>query len=189
MGNSAWRLELFRKLGPLHTFGGRRIGGEDLEFAVRATRAGWKGVYVPEAEVAHDFSELSLGRILQKQRQYSEGGYRVWRDFVATSEATGLRLLPYALIPILALLGGVLLLAPLVRPIGLGILIAAAIGFGVLALGLTIHGRSQDHRYPGLRFEVLEIFRRWSTLYGALRGALRRERVGYGRSLAPADKS
>jgi hypothetical protein len=44
------------------------------------------------------------------------------------------------------------------------------VGFVGLALALTITGLRQDKLYPGLRFQVLEIPRRWATLLGAFRG-------------------
>ncbi|MCI4328775.1 MAG: glycosyltransferase [Thermoplasmata archaeon] len=79
MGNSAWRATVFRQVGLLDTTLYRRAASEDQEVAVRALRAGWRGVYVPEAGVTHDFSEITTWGLLRKQRTYAKGGYVVWR--------------------------------------------------------------------------------------------------------------
>jgi cellulose synthase/poly-beta-1,6-N-acetylglucosamine synthase-like glycosyltransferase len=179
MGNSAWRASLFRELGPLVTFEGRRIGGEDLDFALRCVEAGWRGVYVPDAEVAHDFSDISTASLLRKQRRYAEGGYAVWRDHRSTSEATGGRLALYAWPFGFALIGIVLLVVPVTSHVGLYVLIADALGLGALFLALTVHGRSLEAKYPGLRFEGLEILRRWATMYGAAAAIVHRTRTGH----------
>jgi cellulose synthase/poly-beta-1,6-N-acetylglucosamine synthase-like glycosyltransferase len=177
MGNSMWRTRLFRELGPLETFGGRRIGGEDLEFGLRAYRAGWRGAYVAEATVDHDFSDVTLSRVLRKTRRYSEGGYSVWRRYRATSEATVVRLLPYATPFALAIVGAVLLIPHDLRRVGIILLILALASVVVLVVVLTLRGRELDPRYPGLRYGGLEVLRRWATMYGALRGVVRRARA------------
>ena len=172
MGNSAWRSEVFRRVGLLDTSLFRQAASEDQEVALRALAAGWAGRYVPEAWVGHDFSDLSVRRLLRKQRIYSEGGFVVWRRRGSTYEASVGRLLPYVALPTLLVLGAVLLVVPLVRWVGTLLLVLGAVGLGLLAIGLTVHGLSQDRRFPGLRFEALEIPRRWATLYGAFRGLL-----------------
>ena len=186
MGNSLWRAEVFRRIGLLDTgmFAFGRTASEDQDAAVRAERAGFRGVYVPTAHVAHDFSDISLGRLLRKQAMYSEGGYFVWRTRGTTYEATVGRVYPYVLLPALAVLGALLLVPPVTRILGLGLVAVGLGGLGLLALALTIAGRIADARYPGLRYQALEIPRRWATLLGAFRGFVR-----FGWNPRPADAS
>ncbi len=172
MGNSAWRAEVFRRVGLLDTTLYRRAASEDQEIAVRALEAGWTGVYAPDAWVHHDFSDITTRGLLRKQRIYAEGGYVVWRRRGSTYEATPGRLLPYVLLPLLVVVGAVLLLPEPSRFVGLVLLAAGALGLAGLAVGLTVQGLTEEARYPGLRFRLLEIPRRWATLYGAFRGLL-----------------
>src|SRR5579871_127564 len=111
MGNSLWRAEVFRRIGLLDAsmFAFGRTASEDQDAAVRAERAGFRGVYVPTAGVAHDFSDISTGRLLRKQAMYSKGGYYVWRVRGTTYEASAGRVFPYVLLPALAVLGLLLL--------------------------------------------------------------------------------
>lgn len=170
MGNSAWRARVFRDVGLLDTTLYRRAASEDQEVAVRALARGWRGKYAPEAWVDHDFSDITTWGLLRKQRIYAEGGYVVWRRRGTTYEASGGRVAPYVLLPLLTTVGVVLLLVPESRTIGAFLLALAAVGFAGLALGLTIAGARLDSRYPGLRYSVLEIPRRWATLVGAFHG-------------------
>jgi cellulose synthase/poly-beta-1,6-N-acetylglucosamine synthase-like glycosyltransferase len=172
MGNSAWRLRLFREVGSLDTTLFRRAASEDQDIAVRALAAGWQGVYVPEAWVHHDFTGLSTRTLLRKQRVYAEGGYVVWRRRGTTYEASAGRVAPYVVAPVLLVLGALLLISPLTRVAGELSGLAGAALLGVLALGLTVQGVAEDRTYPGLRWRALEIPRRWATLYGAFRGWL-----------------
>ncbi len=172
MGNSAWRAAVFRSVGLLDTTLYRRAASEDQEIAVRALENGWKGVYVPEASVDHDFSDISTFGLLRKQRIYAEGGFVVWRRRRSTYEASAQRLFPYVALPLLAVAGAVLLVPASTRELGRWLLGLAGAGFGALALGLTAWGRREDARYPGLRWAVLEIPRRWATLWGAFHGLL-----------------
>jgi GT2 family glycosyltransferase len=75
MGNSAWNVEIFRKVGGLDgssesdnvdagiAKGGRVISGhfvsEDFDLNVRAQNAGFRSRYVPEAVVYHDQSHIN----------------------------------------------------------------------------------------------------------------------------------
>jgi cellulose synthase/poly-beta-1,6-N-acetylglucosamine synthase-like glycosyltransferase len=172
MGNSAWRMAALREAGPLDPMGHRRIGNEDQDIAVRILARGWKGVYVPEAWVGHDFSDISLRALLRKQRAYAEGGYLIWRKHGTTYEASAARLAPYILGPLLLAVGALLLLPPLTREVGAFVVAAGLLELVVLAVLLTAKGVAQDRRYPGLRWNALEILRRWATLYGAFRGWL-----------------
>ncbi len=172
MGNSAWRARIFREVGLLDTTLDRRAASEDQEIAVRTLAAGWKGVYVPEAFVGHDFSDISTRGLLRKQRIYAEGGYVVWRRRGTTYEATPARVLPYLLGPALLLLGALLAIPALTRSLGGVLLAAGAIELLLLAVVLTVQGLREDRTYPGLKFRALEILRRWATLYGAFRGFL-----------------
>ncbi len=172
MGNSAFRKAAFDRVGPLDTTLYRRAASEDQEIADRILRAGYRGVYVPEAWVHHDFSELSVAALLRKQRVYAEGGYVVWRRRGTTYEATGGRVFPYVLLPLLAVVGAVALVVPWTRLAGELLLAAGLGGLGLLAVGLTASGFRYEATYPGLKFRALEIPRRWATLYGAFRGFL-----------------
>ena len=172
MGNSAWRKSALDQVGPLDTTLYRKAASEDQEIADRVLKAGYLGVYVPEAWVHHDFSDLSVLRLLRKQRIYAEGGFVVWRRRGTTYEATGGRVLPYVVLPALIVLGAILLVPGPTRLLGTILGLAGAVGLAVLAVDLTVRGRREDVRYPGLRFAALEIPRRWATLYGAFRGLL-----------------
>ncbi|GEM_PF-1170842 len=172
MGNSAWRARVFRDVGLLDTTLYRRAASEDQEIADRVLQKGWKGVYVPEAWVDHDFSDITTWGLLRKQRIYAEGGYVVWRRRGTTYEATSGRLAPYVLLPLVAVVGALLLLPPAGREIGELLLLIAAVGFLGLSVGLTLAGRRLDRKYPGLKYAVLEIPRRWATLVGAFHGLL-----------------
>lgn len=170
MGNSAWRAEVFRSVGLLDTSLFRQAASEDQEIAARALAAGWRGVYVADAWVSHDFSDLDLPRLLHKQRVYAEGGYVVWRRRGSTYEASAGRVAPYVALPAIAILGAILLAPVSTRVVAELLLGVGLIGLGLLAVGLTISGMVEDRAYPGMRWKLLEIPRRWATLYGALRG-------------------
>ncbi|HEV2231555.1 MAG TPA: hypothetical protein VGS18_05170, partial [Thermoplasmata archaeon] len=161
---------VFRSVGPLDTSLFRQAASEDQEIAARALEAGWRGVYVPEAWVSHDFSDLDVWRLLHKQRVYAEGGFVVWRRRGSTYEASAGRLAPYVALPAVALVGAILLAPALTRVLGEWLLAAGLVGLGLFAVGLTISGLLEDKAYPGMRWKLLEIPRRWATLYGALRG-------------------
>ncbi len=105
MGNSAWRTEVFDRVGLLDTTLYEAAASEDQEMALRALRAGYLGRYVAEAGVAHDFSDLTLYRWLAKQSRYALGGYVVWRRHGSTYEASAGGLLPYIAPPALIALG------------------------------------------------------------------------------------
>ena len=173
MGNTAWRMAVFDQVGPLDTTLFPRASSEDQEIAVRAQRAGWKGLYVPSASVGHDFSDLTSWGILRKQSRYAMGGFVVWRRTRSTYEATAGRVLPYALLPGVAVLGGILTIWPLTSLVGLVLVGVGLIGLGLLALGLTAQGITLDRQYPGMRFRAFEILRRWATMVGAARGLWR----------------
>ncbi|HXQ94191.1 MAG TPA: glycosyltransferase [Thermoplasmata archaeon] len=172
MGNSAFRKAAFDRVGPLDTTLYRKAASEDQEIADRILHAGFRGQYVPEAWVHHDFSELSVPALLRKQRIYAEGGYVVWRRRGTTYEASGGRVAPYVALPLVAIVGALLLVAPVARVAGAILVVLGLGGLGLLALVLTIVGLRNDAKYPGLRYSALEIPRRWATLYGAFRGFL-----------------
>jgi glycosyltransferase involved in cell wall biosynthesis len=173
MGNSAWRASVFRDVGTLDTSLDRRAPSEDQDIALRALARGWEGVYAPDAWVHHDFSDLTVPRLMRKQRVYAQGGYVVWRRRRSTYEARGGILAVYLLPPLLGIVGAALLVAPGLRGAGEIVLVAAGAAFGLLALALTLQGFAEDRQYPGFRFRVLEILRRYATLYGAFRGLIR----------------
>ncbi len=72
MGNSAWKVELLRKIGG---FDSRLAwGGEDYDVNLRALRSGAHGRFVPAAFVFHDQSHLdSFGKVLKRKRRYYFG--------------------------------------------------------------------------------------------------------------------
>ncbi|MCI4346275.1 MAG: glycosyltransferase [Thermoplasmata archaeon] len=170
MGNSAWRAEVFDRVGLLDTSLYRKAASEDQEVALRALAAGYRGVYVPEAWVGHDFSDLSTRSLLRKQRIYAEGGYVVWRRAKSTYEASPARLAPYLLGPALLVLGAVFVIFPPLRLAGELAALGGVLVLSGLALGLTASGIRLDRKYPGLRWRVLEIPRRWATVWGAFQG-------------------
>jgi cellulose synthase/poly-beta-1,6-N-acetylglucosamine synthase-like glycosyltransferase len=170
MGNSAWRTRIFRELGPLD-LSVSGYGSEDQEMALRALGAGWRGVYVPTAGVLHDFSDLGWRSLFLKQRRYGRGGYAIWRRTGSTYEATVDRVLPYALLPLVGVIGLVFLPFVELRLVGAVLCLAGFGGLAVLAGILSIEGRSEDAQYPGYRYRAVEIWRRWATLLGAVEGA------------------
>jgi cellulose synthase/poly-beta-1,6-N-acetylglucosamine synthase-like glycosyltransferase len=172
MGNSAWRRRVLNEVGLLDTTLFPRAASEDQDLAVRAQRAGWKGVYVPDASVWHDFTELTTTSVLRKQARYAQGGYVVWRRQGTTYEARAGSIAPYVALPVLAVVGAILLVFTTTRLVGTVALIASGVGFLMLLIGLTIQGRLGEARYPGFKYRALEILRRWATLYGAFRGFL-----------------
>ncbi|MEM0141446.1 MAG: glycosyltransferase [Thermoplasmatales archaeon] len=69
MGNSAWKTEIFRKIGGFD----ERIagGGEDYDVNLRALEAGYRGVLVAEAFLYHDHSDMdSYYKLLRKRYSY-----------------------------------------------------------------------------------------------------------------------
>jgi glycosyltransferase involved in cell wall biosynthesis len=173
MGNSAWRNKVFKELGKLDTTLYPKAASEDQDFALRAMDAKWKGLYVPGAWVHHDYSGLTLRKLLSKQSTYATGGYVVWRRSKSTYEASGGRLFPYLLPPALLVVGLVLFLVyppwdlPAAVVVALGVL-----SFTALFVALLVDGMIGDKSYPGWRFRPVEILRRWATVYGAFRGFL-----------------
>lgn len=178
MGNSAWRRRVFQKVGKLDTTLFPKAASEDQDMAVRALRAGWKGVYVPSAPVDHDFSDITIASLLRKQSTYATGGYVLWRRSGTTYEASSGRLFPYVLAPFLVVFGflvwGLLLfLDPRAVVFGEAFVLLGWWAFLFLAIYLMIQGLAWERQYPGSRYRPLEILRRWATLWGALRGFLR----------------
>jgi len=171
MGNSAWRTSLFKELGPLDTSLYPKAASEDQDFALRVLGSGRKGRYVPAAWVHHDYSGLTLAKLLSKQATYATGGYVVWRRKKSTYEASGSRMTPYLVPP--ALLVVALVLFIVYQPWVLIAEVIAALGvlsFTALFVVLLVDGILGERQYPGWRFRPVEILRRWATLYGALRG-------------------
>lgn len=75
MGNTMWRRAVFEALAKRdgHVFDVRLgRGGEDFDVNIRALQAGFRGLFVPEAVVHHDYSGLrGLRRTLRKKYQYA----------------------------------------------------------------------------------------------------------------------
>lgn len=170
MGNSAWRVSVFRELGLLD-LSVSGFGSEDQEMALRALRAGWHGVYAPTAPVLHDYSDLGWSSLFRKQRRYGRGGYLIWRRTGSTYEASVDRVLPYVVLPVLGVLGLLFLPFPELRWPGVALAVVGFGGIAVLAAILTIEGEREEARYPGFRYRAVEIWRRWATILGALEGA------------------
>lgn len=174
MGNSAWRSSVFKSLGPLRADFRPREGNEDQEFAIRTLDAGWKGVYVKEAWVSHDYSDMSMSRMLRKQAAYATGGYLVWRTTKRTYEASYARVLPYILPFFFIVIGLIMIPIFLARLIYPEIVLAlGGLAFAALFFALLVDGLSNEKEYPGMKLRPVEILRRWATLYGALRGYMR----------------
>lgn len=171
MGNSAWRTRVFREVGPLDTSLYPKAASEDQDMGVRTLEAGWKGVYVPEAWVDHDFSDINLRSLLKKQATYATGGYVLWRRRGSTYEASTGRLAPYLLPPAMAVVGVLLWVLLRSTPwLGEILLLGAGVLFALLLLALAIQGIREDPKYPGFRLRPLEVLRRYATLWGAARG-------------------
>ncbi len=95
----------------------------------------------------------------------------IWRRTGTTYEASTLRVLPYAGLPLLGVLGLLLLPFPVLRLAGGVFCLVGFGGLGVLAGLLTLEGGHEEAKYPGYRYRVVEIWRRWATLLGAVEGA------------------
>jgi len=188
MGNSAWRKQLFDELGPL-VAALPTNGAEDQEFENRAIAKGWKAAYVPEAWVAHDYTELDLGALLRRQYRYASGAYVVWRTHGRTYEASKFDLI-YLALPGALVVAAVLLLLPwrglLFLP-GIVLLAVTALGFVALEANLAVQGARDEPRYPGYRYRpLIEPWRKWATMLGALSGLLDRNKSSPDRSRSSA---
>lgn len=89
MGNTAWQRAVFETLDADdgHVFDRSLArGGEDFDVNVRALKKGFRGMYVPEAVVEHDYSNVKgYGTIIRKKYQYAKAERRVearHEDFV-----------------------------------------------------------------------------------------------------------
>lgn len=174
MGNSAWRMRIFHDLGLLD-LSVSGFGSEDQEMALRALRAGWRGSYAPDAAVEHDFSDIGWTGLFRKQRRYGRGGYLIWRRTGQTYEASPEGVLPYLALPLLVVVGLVMLVFPILRGAGIIVTVLGLGGLTILGAVLTVQGRREDAQYPGYRYRIVEIWRRWATLLGAFEGALARK--------------
>lgn len=81
MGNTAWRRDVFEALDSDdgHVFD-RTLGqgAEDFDVNVRALKRGFRGVFVPEAVVDHDYSNVKGYRtILRKKYRYAKSERQV----------------------------------------------------------------------------------------------------------------
>lgn len=83
MGNSAWKRTVFEALdkGDGHVFDVTLPrGGEDFDVNVRAIQAGFRGAFVPGAELLHDYSLVKgMKRVLSKKYQYALAEFRIRR--------------------------------------------------------------------------------------------------------------
>lgn len=75
MGNTAWSRRVFEALSKRdgHVFDvGLARGGEDFDVNIRALKAGFRGVFVREAVLEHDYSGLQgMRRTLRKKYHYA----------------------------------------------------------------------------------------------------------------------
>ncbi|MGC8645669.1 MAG: glycosyltransferase family 2 protein [Thermoplasmata archaeon] len=66
MGNSAWKMEIFRKIGGFdESIAG---GGEDYDINLRALKSGFRGALVREAYLYHDHSDINTYKKLVAKR-------------------------------------------------------------------------------------------------------------------------
>jgi len=71
MGNTAWNKKIFDQIG---NFDKRIIwGGEDYDINIRATNAGFKGKYVPNAFLYHNPNIRTLSKWARKRYKYHTG--------------------------------------------------------------------------------------------------------------------
>ena len=68
LGNSAWKTEIIQKVNFDPCLG---IGGEDYDLTIRAIKAGYKGVYVKDAVLLHDQSNIRTIRKFVKKMFYN----------------------------------------------------------------------------------------------------------------------
>ncbi|MDS0256803.1 glycosyltransferase [Thermoplasmatales archaeon AK] len=77
MGNSAWRREIFKKIG---TFNIELLASEDYDINMRAVKAGFKGKFIPDAWVYHDHSDINtIGKLLHKRYKYLRDTAKVYK--------------------------------------------------------------------------------------------------------------
>jgi glycosyltransferase involved in cell wall biosynthesis len=93
MGNSAWHKRVFQRIGVLGKdlhWEGKRWGGEDYDVNIMADQAGFRGVYVPNAWLYHDQSNLNSFRIiLGKKYRYNVGAAIVYMKNGALRDKLG----------------------------------------------------------------------------------------------------
>ena len=71
MGNSAWKKEIFEKIG---NFDEKLIwGGEDYDINIRAIQAGFQGVFSEDAWVWHDRGMDTIKKFILKNYRYNIG--------------------------------------------------------------------------------------------------------------------
>ncbi len=76
MGNSAWKKEIFEKIG---TFNTDISAAEDYDINMRAVNAGFAGKYVTNAWVYHDHSEINtFNKLIRKRYRYLRATAQVY---------------------------------------------------------------------------------------------------------------
>lgn len=92
MGGTAWKRDVFEKVGNFDPSIG--WGGEDYDINIRATKMGFKGRYVKDAVLLHDYPEKTLGRWICKRLKYHTGTTLVYlkhkTDIIGCRKTLGL---------------------------------------------------------------------------------------------------
>lgn len=77
MGNSAWKREIFERIG---TFNTGLLGAEDYDINMRSVKAGFRGKFIPEAWVYHDHSDITtIGKLVRKRYKYLRETAKVYK--------------------------------------------------------------------------------------------------------------
>jgi len=159
MGNSLWRKKVFDSVGYLDE---TISSGEDHDFANRAILNGWKGVYIKEAIVYHDYSDVTLKRLWKKQSRYAMEGVVIYSRYSSSYESTYYNILPYVIAPILLLLS-----APMAfYALGIIFLILGVVIYAGIFCYLEIKAFKLRKKYPYLIYAWVEIIRRYAVIYG-----------------------
>ena len=76
LGNSMWRTSIFQRLGG---FDDSIPYSEDYDLNIRALKAGFKGIYIKDAQIYHDHSEFdSYSKLIKKRYAYLRSAARVF---------------------------------------------------------------------------------------------------------------
>jgi len=170
MGNSAWKKSLFQNVGKLDERGYYYAPGEDHDFAVRTLQKGYTGKYVKSAFVYHDYSNFTVKSVLKKQVKYARGGYKVYKKHGTTYESTFLKIVPYILWPVLLLFGSIFFIFNF-EFWKYFVLSGLLIPF-IMVIYYTVEGYHLEKKYPGMKYRIIEILRRYAVLYGAFLGLI-----------------
>ena len=168
MGNSIWRREVFETVGRLDE---TISSGEDHDFANRAIAHGWEGIYVKEAILYHDYTNLTIRKLWRKQAKYAMEGMFIYKRYSSTYETTKLNVVPYLLLPVSLFLS--LITFFVLHQIAVVLFLLGIADLLFLFIYLEIKGIILSKYYTGLKYGWIEIIRKYAVLWGVLKWYLK----------------